>query len=50
MFGGWLRMYPENGLCGHHRRHGCRGDTDECHQTSLVTALYRENKIGALYV
>ena len=50
MSGGWFRMYPENGLCGHHSRHDCRGGTDERHQTSLVAALYRENKIETLYI
>ena len=46
MSGGWFRMYPENGLCGHHSRPGCRGGTGVGHQTSPVTAPYRENKIG----
>ena len=50
MSGGWFRMYPETGLCGHHSRHGCRGGTGVDHQTSPGTVLYRENKIGTSYV
>jgi hypothetical protein len=46
--GGWFHMYPENGLGGHHSRHGCRGGTGVGHQASPVTALYRENKIETL--